>query len=84
MVAACAESVVAQRIVPQERGSVVRVMGKSRDFIRIALKWNQTRLDWIMAIVIAVTAGYLDGYGLFFLKTLRLVYEREHQEHWLE
>ena len=31
--------------------------------------WSQTRAQWAVAILIATMAGYLDGYGFFFLKT---------------
>src|SRR6476659_9514629 len=31
--------------------------------------WSQTRAQWAVAILIAIMAGYLDGYGFFFLKT---------------
>ena len=31
--------------------------------------WSQTQAQWAVAILIAIMAGYLDGYGFFFLKT---------------
>jgi uncharacterized membrane protein YoaK (UPF0700 family) len=31
--------------------------------------WSQTRAQWAVAVLIAIMAGYLDGYGFFFLKT---------------
>jgi uncharacterized membrane protein YoaK (UPF0700 family) len=35
----------------------------------LTLPWNDTRVQWAVAIFLAMTAGYLDGYGLLFLKT---------------
>jgi len=35
----------------------------------LALKWNETRVQLLVAIFLAMIAGYLDGYGLLFLKT---------------
>jgi uncharacterized membrane protein YoaK (UPF0700 family) len=32
-------------------------------------QWSRTRPEWIMAVFIAIAAGYLDGYGLVFLET---------------
>jgi uncharacterized membrane protein YoaK (UPF0700 family) len=31
--------------------------------------WSETQAQWAVAILIAIMAGYLDGYGFFFLKT---------------
>jgi len=31
--------------------------------------WSETRAQWAVAILLATMAGYLDGYGFFFLKT---------------
>jgi uncharacterized membrane protein YoaK (UPF0700 family) len=31
--------------------------------------WSQTRAQWAVAVLLAIMAGYLDGYGFFFLKT---------------
>src|SRR6266404_2574239 len=31
--------------------------------------WSQTRAQWAVAVLIALMAGYLDGYGFYFLKT---------------
>ncbi len=31
--------------------------------------WSETRAQWAAAILLAMMAGYLDGYGFFFLKT---------------
>jgi uncharacterized membrane protein YoaK (UPF0700 family) len=31
--------------------------------------WTQTRAQWAVAVLLAIMAGYLDGYGFFFLKT---------------
>jgi uncharacterized membrane protein YoaK (UPF0700 family) len=39
---------------------------------RLELKtiyWNQIRAEWAVGILLAVIAGYLDGYGLLFLGT---------------
>jgi len=33
------------------------------------LNWNDIRVQWPVAILLAMMAGYLDGYGLLFLKT---------------
>src|SRR5262249_1058393 len=33
------------------------------------LRLNETRVEWALAIFLALTAGYLDGYGLLFLGT---------------
>ena len=35
----------------------------------MTLNWNDTRVQWRAAILLATIAGYLDGYGLLFLKT---------------
>lgn len=35
----------------------------------MTLHWNQTRAEWAVAILLAMIAGYLDGYGLLFLGT---------------
>jgi uncharacterized membrane protein YoaK (UPF0700 family) len=45
------------------------MIAKPRDFDPFARRWSRTRLEWMMAIFIAMAAGYLDGYGLFFLNT---------------
>ncbi len=42
---------------------------RPRDFDPFTRQWSRTRLEWTMAIFIAMAAGYLDGYGLFFLRT---------------
>jgi uncharacterized membrane protein YoaK (UPF0700 family) len=52
-----------------DRSSLARAIEKPHDLGSIAMQWNQTRLEWMMAVLIATTAGYLDGYGLLFLKT---------------
>jgi uncharacterized membrane protein YoaK (UPF0700 family) len=39
------------------------------DFDPSTRQWRRTHLEWMVAVLIAITAGYLDGYGLFFLKT---------------
>ncbi len=31
--------------------------------------WSETQAQWAVAILLAIMAGYLDGYGFFFLKT---------------
>jgi uncharacterized membrane protein YoaK (UPF0700 family) len=31
--------------------------------------WSETRAQWAVAILLAIMAGYLDGYGFLFLKT---------------
>ena len=35
----------------------------------ITLNWSDRRVQWLGAITIAAIAGYVDGYGLLFLKT---------------
>lgn len=35
----------------------------------LAINWTETRAQWLGAILLAATAGYVDGYGLLFLKT---------------
>ncbi|HET9376811.1 MAG TPA: YoaK family protein [Chthoniobacterales bacterium] len=35
----------------------------------MTLDWNQTRAEWAVAILLAMIAGYLDGYGLLFFGT---------------
>ena len=35
----------------------------------LALKWSETSVQFSVAIFLAMIAGYLDGYGLLFLKT---------------
>jgi uncharacterized membrane protein YoaK (UPF0700 family) len=42
---------------------------KPRDFDPFTRQWSRTRIEWMMAVFIAMVAGYLDGYGIFFLKT---------------
>ena len=40
-----------------------------RNFDPFTRRWSRTRLEWMIAVFIAITAGYLDGYGFLFLKT---------------
>jgi len=35
----------------------------------LSLNWNETWVQLLVAVVLAMIAGYLDGYGLLFLKT---------------
>jgi uncharacterized membrane protein YoaK (UPF0700 family) len=42
---------------------------RRQDFDPFTRQWSRTRLEWLMAVFIAMAAGYLDGYGLSFLKT---------------
>lgn len=37
---------------------------------------NNTRVQWAVAILLAMIAGYLDGYGLFFLKVKHILTSR--------
>ena len=52
-----------------DRSTLAAVDEKPRDLSPAAGDWNPTQVEWIMALVVAMTAGYLDGYGLLFLKT---------------
>ena len=35
----------------------------------MTLNWSEKRVQWLGAILLATVAGYVDGYGLLFLKT---------------
>jgi uncharacterized membrane protein YoaK (UPF0700 family) len=54
--------------VETQSGSLL-LMKKLLDFDPFTRQWSRTRLEWTIAVFIAMAAGYLDGYGLLFLKT---------------
>lgn len=48
----------------------------------MTVKWAEKRVLWLAAILLAAVAGYVDGYGLLFLKTYVSFMSGKHDKHW--
>jgi hypothetical protein len=64
--------------------NLAHMIVKPSDFDPFTRQWSRTRLDWMMAVFIAMTAGYLDGYGLLFLKTYVSFMSGNTNQYWRE